>query len=327
MVFRLSWFEPFMFLLAVGCASGQPSIFHEPPDNTDFEGLCALTAKPLRSIRAAESSTSEKGSEQILSPQSQMVADTIGVLDVIREILSLEDRGADLDQAGQISLLEARQKLLHQIQSTVLEVESAAAEVRCEKERADQLADRLEARVNRNATILTVSAIVGGAVFGFASGGLFLAGASTAGSAVSIAGGVVETFLGILALNEEAHQRLQHKRNILGEIWNAPARPTILPVSVWRFLNHPVKEEPQQRSLRAILITRWQEDGRLGPAESDTERRRKELFFGPGGLYELQELRDRAAMLNLLEADINLMTQDLSLLVNEVLIERSHKRQ
>jgi hypothetical protein len=38
-------------------------------------------------------------------------------------------------------------------------------------------------------------------------------------------------------------------------------------------------------------------------------------------------LRDRAAMLNLLEADINLMTQDLSLLVNEVLIERSHKRQ
>jgi hypothetical protein len=112
---------------------------------------------------------------------------------------------------------------------------------------------------------------------------LFLAAAATAGSAVGISGGVVETVLGALALNAQRSAHFQHKRNILREIWVGPEEK-ILPDTVWRFLNQSMKEERRHRSLRETLILRWREDDRLGIAGSDTERRRIALLFGPGGV-------------------------------------------
>jgi hypothetical protein len=56
-------------------------------------------------------------------------------------------------------------------------------------------------------------------------------------------------------------------------------------------LEFPMKEESRHRSLRETLILRWREDGRLGTAGSDTERRRIALLFGPGGVYEIEDLR------------------------------------
>lgn len=51
--------------------------------------------------------------------------------------------------------------------------------------------------------MLTISAIIIGVVFGFLSGGLFLAGVTTAETAIGISGGVVETVLGAVALTAQ----------------------------------------------------------------------------------------------------------------------------
>ena len=99
-----------------------------------------------------------------------------------------------------------------------------------------------------------------------------------------------------------------------------PEDQKILPDMVWRFVKQPLKEEPRQRSLRETLILQWRENEGLATNGSGTERRRTALLFGYGGVYEIDDLRARAAMLSLLEADINLMTQDLNLLMEEVLI-------
>jgi hypothetical protein len=78
-------------------------------------------------------------------------------------------------------------------------------------------------------------------------------------------------------------------------------------------------DEPAQRTLRENLIMRWQEEGRLGPPGSDTERHRIDLFFGTGGYYTMDELRERAAMLDLLETYISLMHQGLNRLIRELM--------
>jgi hypothetical protein len=319
-----------MLLFASGCATGQQGLVDGLPAAEEFEGRCALSAKPSHGARTAQSSRrleelDAAQSPPSLSSQSREIADTIGVLNLIKLISSLEDQHAQQDLAAHVRLLDARQQLSNQIQSALFEVESATAEVRCEKERSDQLADRLEESLNRDVKVLTVSAIISGAVFGFMSGGLFLAGAATAGTALGISGGVVETVLGALALNDQRSAPLQHKRNILREIWEGPEVPKILPDTVWRFLNQPLKQESRHRSLRETLILRWREDGRLGTAGSDTEGQWIALFFGPGGVYEIDDLRARAAMLNLLEVDINLMTQDLNVLIEEVLVRDRHE--
>jgi hypothetical protein len=86
-------------------------------------------------------------------------------------------------------------------------------------------------------------------------------------------------------------------------------------------LTRPLREDPQHYSLRESLILRWRQDGRLGEAGSERERRRVALFFGDGGSYDIEDLRARAAMLDLLESDINLMSQDLERLLEEILLQ------
>jgi hypothetical protein len=60
-------------------------------------------------------------------------------------------------------------------------------------------------------------------------------------------------------------------------------------------------------------------DGRLGEPGSETERHRIALFFGGGGAYTADELRDRAVMLDMVESDVNLMSHDLEHLLQELL--------
>jgi hypothetical protein len=50
------------------------------------------------------------------------------------------------------------------------------------------------------------------------------------------------------------------------------------------------------------------------------EKQRRELFFGKGGIYDVEELRHRADMLALLKAFVNLMHRDLNLLFRETLV-------
>src|SRR5262245_66105115 len=92
MVFRLAWSVPMMCVLAA-CAT-RPSLLNEPQAHEDFEGLCALTTKPLRNPKVTQPSPSSDVSDEklMLSTPSQAIAGTMGVLDLLRVILSLEHR-------------------------------------------------------------------------------------------------------------------------------------------------------------------------------------------------------------------------------------------
>lgn len=319
LVTRLSL--PLALVVSVGCAGHREADFSVDMKDA-FEGRCALSAKPVQESRTDAPSRDDVSSASVpstLSRESRAMAEILDVRDVVAAIASLEGRGAERDPALLVPLLAARQYLSSRIQSALTEVASAAAEVRCEKERADHLADRLQASLNREVRALTLSAIVVGAVFGFASGGLFLAGVTTAGTAVSLSGGVVEGVLGAIGLAEDRSGTFGHRRNVLRELWQGRGENPVLPEVVWRFLNQPLHEDAQRRSLRETLTVRWREDGRVGTPGSERARRRVVLLFGDGGRYDIGDLRARAAMLNSLEADIQLMTQNLNLFIEEQL--------
>ena len=144
---------------------------------------------------------------------------------------------------------------------------------------------------------------------GIVAGGLNLALMETAAAAAEILGGAVATWFGIasLSLSDEARHEFRHQRNLLQEVWVGPEKSALIPPSVWRHMTRPLPEDPGRYSLRESLIMRWRQDGRLGEAGSEQETRRIALFFGDGGSYSIEDLRDRAAMLELLKADVNLM--------------------
>jgi hypothetical protein len=71
------------------------------------------------------------------------------------------------------------------------------------------------------------------------------------------------------------------------------------------------------------LIESWRQKGRLGEPGSATEQKRIPLLFGDGGVYELQDLRARSAMLGLLSSSVQKMHQDLEMLIRQVLIQEA----
>lgn len=253
------------------------------------------------------------------SPRALEVADTIGALSLVTELPSLGREAARDNKDAAQRFIHVRQLLSDRILLALLDVKSVAAEADCEEERADQLADRLQEMRERRTRHLTIFALIGSGVGGVISGGLALAGQGTAAAVAGITAGTTEFSFGSMALLDDIQHDFQHERNLLSEVWERPTEPALIPPSVWRFLNRPLRDDPARRSLRETLIARWRQDGRLGEVGSEIEQRRVALFFGKGGAYEIEDLRARAAMLDLLEADINLMSHDLDRLLQEVL--------
>lgn len=233
------------------------------------------------------------GSFGRFSQQAQAVSDIIGAKDLLRQLASLEAQAVDQREAPTLALFQVQQQLSNRIVLALLEVARTAAEADCEEERADQLADRLQDVRDKRVRRQTLIAIVGDAMIGIVAGGLSLALQETASAATAILGGSVATGFGLSAFFDNSRHDFQHQRNLLAEVWEGPEGNMLFPRSVWRYLNRPLPDDPEHRSLREALVLRWRQDGRLGEAGSDTERRRIDLFFGRGGAYEIDDLRAR----------------------------------
>ncbi len=311
--------------LVSGCATRPTPLLH--PEVVDRR--CGPVSPVHRSLNQ-NLSRMPVGSERLpvnpdvlagrFSPQSQSIADSIGVKDLLAQLTILK---AEADQHGgamTIERLHVQQQLSNRILLAFLDVARAAAEADCEEERADQLADGLHEVRDKRIRQYTLIAIVGDAMIGIVAGALELALQETAAAAAAIFGGSVATWFGLSAFFDDTHYDFRHARNLLQEVWMAPEEPALIPPSVWRHLTRPLPDDPAQRSLRESLIIRWRQDGRFGEAGSELEQRRTALFFGEGGSSEIEDLRARAAMLDLLESDINLMSQDLERLMEEVLL-------
>jgi hypothetical protein len=246
------------------------------------------------------------------SPDALRVAEIIGAISILNEIaeLTLSHRQESVE------MLIRRQRLTDLVLLTLFEVASSTAELVCERDRADQVAARIDeidsARIKR----LTIASIVIGGIAGIITGGIGLAaGASTAGDAAEVAGGVLASWFGVSALFTHSEVEFRHDRNVLKELWDDTTEPQMFSPIIWRFLHraHGETETPREQILNA-----WLQGGRLGEQGSDDERQRHDLFFGPGGRYTATGLRARAAMLETLEASIRLIHEELEILLREM---------
>jgi hypothetical protein len=248
------------------------------------------------------------------------MAAALGVLSSLDRLLGLEAQIGPSGEGPALPYVRERRHITDRITLGMLDVSSAAVESDCEEGRATLLAEHLQEVRDERRGVYTVLALLGSGAAAVISGGIALAatGVSTAASIVAVVGGTAEFTFGLMADRGTATGELHHARNLLKDIWTG--ENTAFPAPVWHFLNTPLMDDPAQQTLREHLIVRWREEGRLGKAGSEMERHRTQLFFGDGGTYDIEELRARAAMLDLLETDISLMHQGLNRLIRELLV-------
>jgi hypothetical protein len=278
-----------------------------PPPTNSVSGHLAFATRP-------DSSTDTK------LPFPRHIVELAKVMDALPLLQKMAILQKD-SHSSILDVLQLRQEFTDRLLLTLFEVSSTVAEITCERDRADQIADRMDevdaARVKR----LTLISIVVGGVASIVSGGLGLAGAATtASNATDVAGGVFSSVFGWTALFTHSEHDLRHRRNLLKEVWENPSESALFSPAIWRFLHSQHTDGVD--TLRTELIDAWRQEGRLGEPGSGDEQKRVTLFFGAGGVYGSTELRARASMLETLEATIQLMNQELELFLREITSER-----
>ncbi len=217
-----------------------------------------------------------------------------------------------------LDLLELSQKIHERINFASLEISAVASEIDCEEERVDQLASYLKDLEDKTESRLTVTAIVIGAA-GAVSAGVLLLSANT-GNAPDILGlstGVAEATLGLLALTNKHSVKLYHTRNFLKDMWEGKAISDLFPSSVWYYLNY-ADPKTSKTSLRDQVLDRWTNFRQTDARRENKGNRTTDIYFGDGGRYTSEQLKNRANMYDQLESVIKLMKQDLKGLAVEI---------
>jgi hypothetical protein len=249
-----------------------------------------------------------------LSEQAIQVAKVIGAFPILADLSALKQAG----ETHGIRFIELRQLLSDRLLLTLFEVSSSVAEIVCERDRADQIADQMDAIDAALVKRLTLLSIVVGGVASVVSGAVGLAGgAMTAGDGSEIAGGVLASVFGGSALFATSKREFLHERNLLKEVWDNPRQSTMFSPAIWRFLQRHHKD--QHLNAHSEVVQAWRQQGRLGDPGSPDEQERITLIFGQGGIYSARDLRARVSMLETLEAHIHLMSEELELFLREII--------
>jgi hypothetical protein len=301
-------------LLGVGgCAVILPST----PHSTTPERSCA-PLHPTQFHIDGEQSTDAVKADLPFSTQSLKVARVMNVVPLLTALTDLERAG----ETHNVEFMGLRQSLTDRLLLTLFEVSSLTAEIVCERDRADQVADRMDEVDSSLVKQLTLASIVIGGVAAVISGGIGLAGGSdVANNAATLAGGVVASVFGGTALFAASKQQFTHERNLLGELWQEPSAASSFSPTIWRFLGEHRGDE--SRTIREEILQAWRQQGRLGEPGSSGEEQRSALVFGKGGMYTSSDLRARASMLETLEAHVQLLSEELEVFLREIIQRRT----
>jgi hypothetical protein len=311
----------FVLILAAsggGCALVAPA--RQPTEGSHFERHCAPPSKTavftVEKDRTDVPSIVMPDMFRELSSETLSIARVLRVMPHLQQLYRLEREG----RRHTLEFVETRAALTDRLFLALFEINGLVAEITCERDRADQVADRMDEIDTSRVRTLTLASILVGGVASIISGAVGLAaGASVAADASDVGGGVLTSLFGTAALLTESRHSFRHERNVLKGLWQDDPDSTLFSPTVWRYLHTP---KPDQRlTPRQEIIQAWQQEGRLGEPGSKEEVRRKTLFFGDGGMYSAVDLRARASMLETLEASIHLINEHLELFIRETMLK------
>jgi hypothetical protein len=256
------------------------------------------------------------------SPRFHRIAAAVGLLPLLRQSVKLEAERAAKKEGADLELIRVRQQILTRTMLATLEATSLAAVVRCELARADELADALAEKQASSTQLATVVSVIIESATMIATGGLILAGHEVAEGIAALVGGSIAAMLAGASLYQPGQHEFHHPSNLLKEIWENPRQAQYFPGPVWRFLTEPTDDV---KSLREQLVSSWMDLSRIKGQNEAQQQQRFSLLFGPGGMYSIEDLRARAAMLEMLAAAIDLMHDELEVLVREMLVREELK--
>jgi hypothetical protein len=249
-------------------------------------------------------------------PSLDSTAELIGVLPELNELRKLS---ASKTQADRWQILSLHQQISEKVMAISLEVDATIAQIDNEISRADELhsylADRRDRTVNR-ANLLSV--VVGGGL-GATSSGLQLSSALTKPAAgVGIAAGTLSASLAVFGIHAQkgSSSRFDFESNMLAEFFDRPVLPdSHYPVTIWAFLNESAPSSPTAVTREQQLVQTWIQVRRIDSLASADKIQRLTSHPSERIKLTIDDLEDRAAMLQDVRARISFLKRDLGTLI------------
>jgi hypothetical protein len=244
--------------------------------------------------------------KDILNDHDILMANAIGILPHMQKLMMLKK---DSSVHGTLLAQHALTAVQNRLLMASAEIEGIAAELDCEGERADQLANYLDGINRKRNTVLTGASIILGAAVTIAA---VAVSNNDTQDAVSLSGGLAAAGLGALLLDTSGKEiELIFSRNILSDIWFQPSHSEIYSPFTWYVLNEKNFSNSHTVSLLQSIKNRWItfELGNKIPDKAIA------LYFKQGGLYNADRLHTRESMLNQLQSTIRSIHQDMQSLI------------
>jgi hypothetical protein len=228
-----------------------------------------------------------------------LMASATGTLRPINQLLTLT---ADSSLSARILRLEKKSEIQQRISRFRTELDGLSAEIDCQGERADQLANYLGKLDEKRSKNLTIASVIVGSVTTVVT---VILTNDEAQNIAGISGGLLSAGLSAMTINPKGKRMLFiHDRNLLHDIWYPQDKSLVYPGSVWYILSHKGFSNTEGSTLIESIKGRWK------TFEID-DKNDINILFNKGGSYTAELLHKRAGMLNQLQSTVRAINQDL----------------
>ena len=249
-------------------------------------------------------------------PSSESVARLIGVQS---EISQLEKLSGSAALADRWQILWLHQHISEQVMAASLQVDATNAQIDNEISRANELrgylADRRDRTVSRDNLL---SSLIGGSISATSSGLQLSSGLDKPAAAVGIAAGTFSTAFALAGIHAQAGKsaRFDFQSTMLAELFDRPTLPdSEYPSTVWAFLNEAALGAPAGRTRRQELLQGWVQVQRIDSLASTEKINHLTSQPSENLKLSIDDLEDRAAMLQDVRARISYLKRDLGALL------------
>lgn len=242
------------------------------------------------------------------SAESILIMNVLRINDEVYEIVKQSDK-KNLETSVRLNAL--KQQIDNRVWLANSEIDALSAELDCEGERIDQIAQFIDDKNSNSNNKLTVASIVIGAVSGITS---VLITKESINNGVAIGAGVIGAGLGFATLNPKGKKiELITTRNLLRDIWLEQNNNDISPF-VWYMLTEPRFSNTGKSSLLKNTKNRWL----LYQFDDNLKLANQSVNFSSGGIYFAEDLHARSQMINQLQSVVRSTKQNLNVFIAEL---------
>lgn len=298
-----SWFKQRLFIgaivvsmLVTSCSSvlnskkisGLTVNYCEPTVKYDYSKI----ERPENDVPARDSILTAH-----LSRHDVLVSKAIGIDAYLEEYFQL--------RTDTLKRLVLKQKITNRLLLTSIEIDALAAELDCNGERINQLANYIDKINDKRTKRITAASVAIAALTTIAT--VLIKNDNTT-AWVGVSGGLLSIGLGALTISPQGKKvTLAFHRNLLKNIWDNDNTNQAYPRAVWSILNEKYFSNFGGQSLRESIKSRWIQYSFDTKADTGSEN----LFFDKGGVYTADDLHLRADMMNELQATVRSIQQNI----------------